>query len=90
MEGKYAELSEGQSFTNNPVAMKEVSVSYFILPPAVLLRPTANDQRSHVSDQMSCYFYPFLSFGIRVISFVTAALSEGKEEKQQRELLSPE
>ena len=28
LEGKYAELSEGQSFTNVPVAIKEVGVSY--------------------------------------------------------------
>lgn len=28
LEGKYAELSEGQTFSNNPVAIKEVRVSY--------------------------------------------------------------
>lgn len=26
LEGKYAELSEGQTFANNPVAFKEVGV----------------------------------------------------------------
>ena len=27
LEGKYAELSERQTFTNNPVAIKEVTVT---------------------------------------------------------------
>lgn len=28
LEGKYAELSEGQTLTNNPVTIKEVGVGY--------------------------------------------------------------
>lgn len=74
LEGKYAELSEGQTFTNIPVAIKEVGAScYFTFLPA------------ECTSESECVMR-ILSWLIALLSVPTAALElcEGEEKKQQQ------